>query len=1700
VDYFAESKTCLGSPERLGAFGRNARASRCLTRRRPAATAAAPCLWALVFGLVWGGEVCAFDLLEPGGSAWFTEIDSQSNDSRWAAANLLDDEEDTAWRSSSRENDLIVGFDEALGARCVSRFTLENYNGSRSVAEFMLLHTMDPGLRNATGAAGWIPLVADPNPTGPVNHLHWGQGGRLLAVDAQSNDSNWAARNLHNGSLGDYWRSNKNNNTLEFAFDTDWDGTTGDAVSVQGVALSNYGGSRSIERFQVEYSRDGASWQKLERPGSSAGDPNFNFALSTEGGRLDLVDGEINDPNWPMANIHDGSSNSIWRSVRQNNRLDFAFDPDGDGISGLEGDADDAFTLEKISLENYGSERSLREFQVFVRTLTDPEWRALPVPGTGLGEPDYNFALSHNGGKLSLIDGQSNDSNWAAANLHDGATQSMWRSNQANSTLEFVFDTNGDSIAGGATDQFKLERLTLENYGGLRSIRAFQIEVQTLAHPDWRKLVVPGSQAGDAGFNFLLSHEGGRLTRVEDELNSGPDAGANVHDGSHQSHWRSNRPDNTLEFDFDTDLDGASGDPVNVDSFRLENHGGSRSVQTFELDVRIGSGPWQSVASPGGGTVFTAGADSAAQTWAIGPFSDVTAFRLRTLSNHGSSYTAIREIALLGRASGPSRTFVAGPDPTEQTFAIEPATGIEGVTAVRLRTINNYGSSYTGARELRLLGTSSLRPTVFEAAQDSDRQQFVLDPEDRPANVTAIRLKTISNYGSSYVGVRELEFLGPAVAPSHTFEADITSERQVFMLDQEDRVDDVIGVRLLTLDNHGSTYIGAREFEVLGEPVGPSFLFKAAQESGQQSWDFDAVTARLFRLHTTNNYGSSYTGAREIGLESVNACGPLGVWHMDEANWGAVRDSSGNGIDGVAANEADTGYDDPVFPDSPGTCRYGVFDGEDDYVALPTLPDLSESFSIMAWIRPTDLGNDQRIFADDRSNSGGFAFSLGDGGDGRLRFFSRRVRPVILDSPPVVGLDEWRFVAVVHDAAAKSRRIYIDGDSLVAQDSYSGTWGTDSGVASIGGEVDGTSEGRPRWRFRGGLDEVRVYTRALSGAELAAVRDLTRPCDVTEDIDAPAFAFNCVQPGDDALTGSLYTKVVGVPFDLDVHALRDADADNVADAIETDYAQAGNRTVEMVLVDASGGAACDELPTLQAGAAYPLEFTTDDAGSKRVAGITVDQAYRRLRCRITDANDPDPVTACSSDSFAVRPLALALSPPIANGGQPNDALLAAAGAPFTLSATGGPGYDGAPLVDSGKVVAHAGALRVGSLAGVFPTADPATGTTTATDGFRYHEVGSFRLAAQGLYDDSFAAVDIANGDCTDDFSNALVGGRYGCKVGNSADTDWVGRFHPADFSVAVENDGALAEGCGSFSYQGQPISLSGDVVFRVTAKASDGTTTTQNYTGDYAKLGPASFAFSAVGSTVGADGSTPVTSSWTTAGSRALTDLGAATPALGGQHDIALSGAGFVWGAEPPAPRLGNDLVGPFTTQLELSLASVTDADGISAAGPLPIARPMGVDMRYGRLAVANAHGSELQHLPVPIRAEYFAGPDSGFVPSAGDACSTLAGVAIADLNGADGLVPTETCVWDDDNDSTLGCSGAEPAGMEYEPELTGGIANFFLKAPGPGNTGVLGIQATAPDYLKFDWLGTGDTDPSARATFGIFNRATSVIYQREVR
>ncbi|MEI2635250.1 MAG: DUF6701 domain-containing protein [Methylotenera sp.] len=588
------------------------------------------------------------------------------------------------------------------------------------------------------------------------------------------------------------------------------------------------------------------------------------------------------------------------------------------------------------------------------------------------------------------------------------------------------------------------------------------------------------------------------------------------------------------------------------------------------------------------------------------------------------------------------------------------------------------------------------------------------------------------------------------------------------------------------------------------------------------------------------------------------------------------------------------------------------------------------------------------------------------------------------------------------------------------------------------------------------LSATGLSTLPLNGTKCWNTSTGTASCNFVITDTPCVKGFECLETGVayNNLTSSpsahnpLYTKLAGTGFKFDVVALQTGGVQS------TSYTAASNLTVELFNDSASPQPACSAYSSPIA--SQNITFAAGDLGRKTLsANFNVANAYRKLRCRVRDNNLTPVVYGCSSDNFAVRPTNFTVSATAnadAAGTSTTSAPAIKAGANFSLTAaTGIAGYDGTPNIDNTKLAAHSGAAQVGTVTGNFSAASSGTGSATGAT-FNYSEAGYFRLAANGVYDDTFTAIDSAAGDCASGFADS--GGKFACGFGNASATNYFGRFIPDHFMLA---QGATTPACsGAFSYLGQDGFITN---FTLTAQNA-ANTTTQNYTGSFAKLGLSTwgnFNFTASGLPGGAAlaaSATAPTGSWNNG-----------VAAVSAKHQV----------SRPLAT------VAPASITVS---AAPADSDGVTMSSTATSAAS---PFRYGRLFVSNAYGSELLPLSVPIEAQYWNG--SAYIRSQQDGCTAIPASSVAMGNYRNNLSACETQV-------------------SVPGTMTSGRTTAKLTKPGAGNNGSVDLTlnltsasgstctssaASAATAANIPWFGT---NPLARATFGIFK--TPVIYLRE--
>ncbi len=558
-----------------------------------------------------------------------------------------------------------------------------------------------------------------------------------------------------------------------------------------------------------------------------------------------------------------------------------------------------------------------------------------------------------------------------------------------------------------------------------------------------------------------------------------------------------------------------------------------------------------------------------------------------------------------------------------------------------------------------------------------------------------------------------------------------------------------------------------------------------------------------------------------------------------------------------------------------------------------------------------------------------------------------------------------------------------------------------------------------------------------------------------------------------AVTGFIKTKIAGQSFNLDIIALN-----NAKNAILAGF----TGTVKVELLDSSNNSGaldangCRATWTpIQTRSPNPV-FNSGDQGRITVS-FQENEAWPDVRVRVSyPATGTPTVVGCSTDNFAIRPAYLAWTA--------TDADWASAGTARTLgnaSATGGVVHKaGRPFtltVTAYNALNAVTARYLGNPAGVVAGCSLPAACTPGT-----LSVGAFSgagtLTSQTAQYDEVGVISLRLEDAT--FANVDTGDSTAAERTIAGATQSVGRFVPDHFELSPAstpllktfNDSACAS--RSFTYIGQPFGYVTLPAATVAAKNAAGQTTV-NYRDSLWKLMPAG-----VSQTYASLPATPALNS--SVGAPTVVSNGDGTGTITANAGDTLS---YARPAAAPWPA-------PFNANISLSM-SVQDASenglgqGIIATtvpavfngGGSGIAFDAGNAFRFGRVRLANAHGSERLPLNVPVLAEYFDG--TIFRANTADNCSAFAlGTALAFSNWQRNLNPGETTP----TAATL--------------TLAGGKGAIPLSAPGAGNSGSVDLTLDVPAWLEFPWSGAAMADPRARASFGLYRGGTGMIYRRE--
>ena len=246
-----------------------------------------------------------------------------------------------------------------------------------------------------------------------------------------------------------------------------------------------------------------------------------------------------------------------------------------------------------------------------------------------------------------------------------------------------------------------------------------------------------------------------------------------------------------------------------------------------------------------------------------------------------------------------------------------------------------------------------------------------------------------------------------------------------------------------------------------------------------------AMTATLESqkyLSSTASQDNGYDPGRyEIGSDLSligRSEGLMGWWPLD----GDASDRSGNGNNGTWSGSMTGGS----YYTQGKINQAGNLNGTDDYVAGGGANIIfgTSSFSGSAWVKSSDVGGNQhRIIGKDFNVSTGYSWlNFGNGNPYLEIKDSDNVHGDVVSGVSIAD-NQWHYITFVVNRTNNKDYIYIDGalKSSVTP-SFTGIFGNSSATNNF---CAGAQYGN--LPLNGLIDDVRIYNRALSAAEIQAI-------------------------------------------------------------------------------------------------------------------------------------------------------------------------------------------------------------------------------------------------------------------------------------------------------------------------------------------------------------------------------------------------------------------------------------------------------------------------------------------------------------------------------------------------------------------------------------------------------------------------------------
>jgi chitodextrinase len=285
---------------------------------------------------------------------------------------------------------------------------------------------------------------------------------------------------------------------------------------------------------------------------------------------------------------------------------------------------------------------------------------------------------------------------------------------------------------------------------------------------------------------------------------------------------------------------------------------------------------------------------------------------------------------------------------------------------------------------------------------------------------------------------------------------------------------------------------GCTAFAQIAAPTGTSF-----SDTG-----LSASTSYSYRVRASDAAGNlgAYSNAATATTASIPSGSLVAAYAFSEGSGATTADASGNNNTGILNGTSWT---------AAGQAGNALsFNGSSAFVNLGNgaALQLTGSMTVSAWIKASAFPVDDAAVVSKRTLNGNIGFQLDtsvDSGPRTIGFKLTSATGALMAryGASALQLNQWYYVTGVYDAAARTLNVYLNG----AQDNGAlrGTVSATQQNSPLNVNV-GRRSGGPGFEFNGTIDEVRIYNRALSAAEIQVDMQSAVPMPIPSPSDTSA--------------------------------------------------------------------------------------------------------------------------------------------------------------------------------------------------------------------------------------------------------------------------------------------------------------------------------------------------------------------------------------------------------------------------------------------------------------------------------------------------------------------------------------------------------------------------------------------------------------------